>query len=422
MAAAIKKKKSSKKVEDTPIAQPSRKSQVDAWMRSVNSSKANQGNIQISKASEAENQYHLRRKTGIMSLDIALGGGFPAGGISQIYGGDSVGKTYLSYKTAGEIQRAYGEDAAILFVYNEAHLDKHFARLCGFRVAYSKKEVKFYEDYRKSKGLPPFTKEEVEDLTKEVGTVIPLTGTTSEKYLGIVTEGVEKNLFQLVVIESLGALLSSEQEEKDVGEKLYGGSSVALTSFVNKTYPYLMMRMEDGSMRETTILGINQARAVMGATGRQKATRAAAGAWSWKHSQLINLELKKGAPLSQGKEIGKEIRWDMVKGKAGTHDGLTGSYLYYHVPRMSPVLWSYVEMNQSQWGADDVTDLVETAKQLGVFNAAGAWITWEDEVLGIAKKWNGAAKAAQELVDDDALAATLKAACLDAADLPVVYT
>lgn len=384
------------------------------------------GCVQVGFASELNVPYRLRRPSGITSLDIAMGGGFHAGGSAEISGPQSVGKTALAYLTAAQTQRNYGEGANIMVVSTEIRLDKTFARKFGFRIPYSKKEVALFNRVRANKGMEPYSKEDVQDLTKEVGAVVPVTGETGEKALDVALEGLRAGIFQLVIIESLGALLSADQEAGDVGDRTYGGSSVMLTNFMNKAYPLFMMDrdQESGTMLETTIIGINQARAEMDRAGpRAPKTHAAAGAYAWKHAQLLGVELKRGAPIrgsDKGPAIGREVKWVISKGKAGTHDGKTGYYDYYHVPKHDPVLWSEVEEHGPEWGPDLITDLAETAKNLGVVEAAGSWLTWK-EGSNIIVKAQGAENFAEHIVNDVELEEKLRKRCLDVADLPVEY-
>jgi RecA/RadA recombinase len=390
------------------------------------------GLAQIVYASELNTPYYLRRPTGVLSVDIALGGGFHAGGSAQIHGAESTGKTHLAYRTAGMVQRHYGNRTAILVVSTEIRPDKTFARKSCFRFPYSSEEIAHFEKKRLERKLPPFTIEEKLDLTKEVGEIVVVTAGTGEKALDVAYEALVSGFFQLVVIESLGALLTSDQEAGDIGDRTYGGSSVMLTNFMNKVYPLFMMdrisesgegkkKVVTRDMLETTILGINQARAVMNAVGRQKKTHAAAGAFAWKHAQLVSIELNKGAPHRDKTElIGQEVNWNLTKGKAGTHDGKKGSYNFWHMPKDDPILWSDVELHSSTYGIDCINDMIDTAKKLGAFDVSGSWLTWKEDgsVLVRAQSME---KFAEILVDDCELQMRLRKGCYEIAELPVKF-
>ena len=85
----------------------------------------------IAVADEVYNPFKLRRPTGITSLDIAIKGGWPAGGPSQVAGPERAGKNAICHMTCAEVQRIYKEDANICWTTTEFQLDKSFGRLLG---------------------------------------------------------------------------------------------------------------------------------------------------------------------------------------------------------------------------------------------------------------------------------------------------
>jgi RecA/RadA recombinase len=399
----------------------SAKEKAAAFIKEMNSSKKYKGKAQFCFANEHSTPYHLRRPTGVMGLDIALGGGLHAGGGVQVYGGRSAGKTHLALRSAGEVQRNYGEEAIIAIGITEIRLDKAFCRKSGFCVAYSDREIKEFEGIRKLQGLPPFTAEERKDLKKQIGTVLIYKAETGDKMLDQTIEGLRAlhSSCQLLIIESLGALLAPDQNEKDVGDRVYGGSSGMVTTWQNKIYPLFMLDGEDGSMLETTILGINQARAVIGGSPRGPKERPAAGAYSWQHAQLADIELRSGktfwADSAHTIRGGRRVHWEIKKGKAGTHDGLSGEYDWHMMPKTSPVFWSEYELMGSQWGIDTITDLVETGIKVGAINRGGSWLDFGSIHV------NGVEAFTSIVVADPEVEQALKDACLRAANLTVRY-
>lgn len=386
------------------------------------------GRVCITKASESNASYLLRRPTGVMGLDLALGGGLHAGGLIEVHGGQSVGKTHLAYRTAGEVQRIYGDDARIAIAITEVNIDKSFARTCGFCVGYSTGEYGEIEEFNKIRirdGLPAFTPEEEEDLRKEIGEVYLITGGTGDAVLQNTLGFLESvgNDCQLIIMESLGALLTPDQDEKDVGDRVYGGSAGIVTTFIAKLNPLLVMPRPDGSQAETTLLAINQARANIDSGTRGLKTKPASGAWALKHAQLASIRLQRGETLwadgSHSRQSGKEVKWELTKGKAGCHDGLKGVYNYYHVPRSQPVFWRDYLAYGSTWGIDTITELAETARAVGAIVASGAWLRWD--LGGEEIKAQGAANFAQSLVDNPHLIPQLKDACIKASGVAVRY-
>jgi RecA/RadA recombinase len=423
-AKAAKKKAATKKAATKKAT--GAKAKVQAFIDKINKDKGLKGKVQVRMAGDVSSPYRLRRPTGVVTLDLALGGGFHAGGGVQVYGGESAGKTYLAFRTAGELQRNYGNEAAILILSTEIRPDKGFYRMAGCCVAYSDVEIKEFENNRIARGEPKFTAEERADLKKTIGAVAVIGAGTGDSGLDVIIKGLEEGFYQLVIIESLGALLTPDQDEGDVGDRVYGGSSVLLTNFQNKMYPLFMMDREDGSMLETTVLGINQARAVIGGSPKGPKERAAAGAYAWRHGQLCSLEVKKGAKIyvpgsNKTKVHGREVRWEIQKGKAGTHDGKKGLYNFYYPPKSDPVFWSDVEDRFHEWGIDTFNDLVVAAKMSGAVKVAGGWITWEEDGK-IIHKDNGEEKFATFLVDNPELQLVLREKCLRASGLSVRYS
>jgi len=396
---------------------------VHAWLEKVQKMDKFKGVVQVGYADQLDAPYHLRRPTGVMSLDIALGGGFHAGGVAQIYSEESVGKTYLAFQTAGIVQQNYGKDANILIVPTEIHTDKSFARKAGLCIGYSENEIAHFENVRLAKGMAPYTDEERADLQKTIGNIIFDRAGTGDKALDLVEEALKSGLFQLVIIDSLGALLTPDQEAGDVGDRTYGGSSPILTNFMNKIYPLYMMARSDGSMLETTVIGINQARAEMNSFGHGPKIHAAAGAFAWKHAQLASIELGKSSAIKgseNGPAIGREIRWHITKGKAGTHDGPKGKYNYYHVPKTDPIFWKDVELCISQYGIDRITDMVDVASKLGVVEVAGSWYRLVEDGKEIFKA-QGKEAFADRLVNEPDLYDKIYEQSLIKADLSVRY-
>lgn len=371
--------------------------------------------------------YNLRRPTGVLGLDLALRGGFPAGGASQIYGPRSTGKTHLAFRVAGEVQKNYGNNAIVALGMSEGRADVGFARSAGFCMAYSEEKIKELEGIRVNKGLPKFTAEERADLRMQIGEVLFLHGSTGGDMLQSTIEVLTDmgSACQLILIDSLGSLLTPDQDKGKVSDRQYGGSSGIITTWQTKVQPLYINDQPDGSCLETTILGINQVRALIGGPSPNM-TRPAAGAKSWEHAQLNSIELKRGEPLwadtKHTKQAGHIVKWSIKKGKAGTHDGLKGEYDWRHILDSEPIFWKDVLEVGKSYAIDVVQDLVESAISVGVISRAGSWLTWADEENRVIAKAQGADKMADIIQDEDEeLEERLRKACLDAADLTVRY-
>ena len=428
----VKQPKSDSSAQTESTSRTPVKSTAEAWMARTNSDKRYQGRVLVRKAGDVQSPYMLRRSTGLLSLDLALGGGVHACGATEIKGVESAGKTYMAYRIAGEIQRTYQEQANILIACTEILPDKGFARQAGFCIDYSPEEIQEYERMIVEQGGQPFTPEEVADLRTSIGTVGVMIAANGEMLLQMIIEALEYSRddpnqgWQLILIESLGALLSSDAEDKEVGENIrLGGNAGMITQFQNKAYPNFLFPRDDGRPLETTLLGINQARANFDGGLYGPKTRAAAGAHAWKHALLASIEFSRGADIKEGKDantvvLGKEVRWKISKGKAGTHDGLSGAFNFYHVNKQDPVLWRDVVNASEIVGADIVTDVITTSKKMGIIEASGSWINWyegKNQIL----KCQGIDKFATALMDHPELVQQLRDRCIKASGKVVKY-
>ena len=72
------------------------------------------GHAVIMPAQDVPNVHILRRPFGIPSMDMRIGGGLPASGISTISGPPGVGKSLLCWQAAAQVQKNYGDNAAIV--------------------------------------------------------------------------------------------------------------------------------------------------------------------------------------------------------------------------------------------------------------------------------------------------------------------
>lgn len=390
---------------------------TESFVAKLNKNRAYSGKGQIRMAREVQSPYWLRRPTGLLGLDVALGGGFHAGGMGQISGAQSAGKTLLKWTVMAQIQKHYGSDTRIVSYETEMRPDKGQARLAGLHVAYSDQEIAELEVVRLKNKLPAFTDEEIADLRGGTGDILFIYSDTAETGFSMLAEALQEGIFQLAAIDSLGALLTRAQDEKEIGERTVGGPSQAITVFTNKVAPLFNLDRPDGSMLETTLLGINQVRSNIGGAKWEESEKEAMGAWSWKHFQLTNVWLYKSSQLRvEGQSVGHMVRWKLKKAKCGAHEGPTGEYEYYHFPKMEPVFWADVQ-EHCYGGIGFLEDLAQTAKKLGVIKTAGAWLEWPEGDL----KFQGANAFAQHLAEHDADAERLREVCLKKANMSVRY-
>lgn len=298
------------------------------------------------------NTYFLRRPSGIMPLDIDTGGGLPAGGLCYISGPDNAGKTFLGYKYIAMNQRLLGERSAVALGLSEGPPDHWFMRKCGVRVAIPDKMIEERNAYRKERGEKPFTKEEIKELKSQTGHIEIIRHETGEKLLQTIVEAVESKAFDIVGLDSVSALLSENEARKDLDEN---SQAQAVANVLTRFFQhYLTQTTGFHGMNETSVIFTAQARS------NKKKSEAAAhlakymkdwttqGAWAARHGKLIDITVWSGAKekietkldgglsgpdRTKREAVGKDICWEITKGKAGTHDGITGeiAFSYEHL-------------------------------------------------------------------------------------------
>ena len=362
------------------------------------------GRTTIKSADEFSNVFILRRPTGITSLDMAIGGGFPAGGLSQIVGAQSVGKDYLVNRTIANLQATYGDDASVCLAMTEMHFDKKYAKLCGVRVALTDREI---AEWQQALGRD-FTPEEMAWAVDQVGIVHEIIAANAEELLEATAQCLESNLYQVIVVNSFGALLTkAEEEAKDgIAQKHYGGAAMPITNFMHRVHSALNNPDINGQPNTTSIIGINQFRENLGPDAKWNPLKIAGGN-ALKHGKLVDVFLQARAKLklpgqtvAQQIVIGKEIHWEIIKGKAGCHDGPKGMYPFYFGEHGYP------------FGADVYKDVITCGVIHNILEMNGAWITWNHE--RIALKGQGAEKFAHEIASAG-LFEILRAKCFEAA-------
>jgi RecA/RadA recombinase len=297
----------------------------------------------VASIEDVPNTYFLRRPCGIMQLDIDTGGGLPAGGLCYVSGPDNAGKSYLLAKYIAMNQRLLGERSAVAIGLSEGAPDHWFWRKAGVKVAIPDAMIEEENKYRKDHGLKTFSKEELKELKTQVGEIAILRHATGEKLLETVLGAIETKCFDIVGLDSVSALLSESEATKDLDENPQ--QAAVATSMTRFFQHYLTNTTGFYGRNDTTVIFTAQAR-----SNRKKSEAAAhfakymkdwttQGAWAARHGKLIDItvwsggkekEEVKGANELEGEKnkrrvaVGKDICWEISKGKAGTHDGITG--------------------------------------------------------------------------------------------------
>lgn len=208
--------------------------------------------------------------TGSLSLDIALGGGIPKGRVIEIYGPESSGKTTLTLHAIAEIQKQGGTAA---FIDAEHALDPAYAKRIGV---------------------------DVENLLLSQ----PDNG---EQALEITETLVRSNAVDLIVVDSVAALVPRAEIEGDMGDSHMGLQARLMSQALRKLTGVI-------SRSNATVVFINQIRMKIGVMfGNPETTT---GGNALKFYASVRMDIRRIAQIKQGEEIiGNRTRVKVVKNK-----------------------------------------------------------------------------------------------------------
>jgi recombination protein RecA len=269
--------------------------------------------------------------TGSLSLDIALGGGMPKGRIIEIYGPESSGKTTLALHSVAEIQRAGGTAA---FIDAEHALDPSYAERIGVNIA----------------------------------SLLVAQPDNGEQALEIVETLVRSNAVDLIVVDSVAALVPQAEIEGDMGDshmglqaRLMSQALRKLTGVINKSH--------------TTVIFINQLRMKIGIMfGNPETTT---GGNALKFYASVRLDIRRISQIKSGEEVvGNRARVKVVKNKIAPPFREAEFDIMYNV------------------GISREGDTLDLAVTHGIVGKAGAWFEYEGAKIG-----QGREAAKQYLID-----------------------
>lgn len=276
------------------------------------------GKGSIMKLGEAHKTNVETISTGSLSLDIALGGGIPKGRIIEVYGPESSGKTTLTLHVIAEIQKNGGTAA---FIDAEHALDPAYAKKVGV----------------------------------DTDNLLISQPDNGEQALEIAETLVRSNAVDLVVVDSVAALVPRAEIEGDMGDSHMGLQARLMSQALRKLTGII-------NRSNTTVIFINQIRMKIGVMfGNPETTT---GGNALKFYSSVRMDIRRISQIKQGDEIiGNRTKVKVVKNKIAPPFRIAEFDIMY---------------NQGISRSGDVIDL---AVEKELVEKSGAWFSYKDEKI-----------------------------------------
>jgi RecA/RadA recombinase len=323
-------------VKRTPVTGRGISKEVQGEINKINSK---YGRTLILPADDISNMHHIRRPSGIMQLDIDCGGGLQAGTFNTITGPDNAGKSTLLYKYCAMQQKLYGNDACIAFhAAEDGGVDYWRARRMGWIVAVPMDIIRAEQIRRQRLEMPLIPEDEIKWLRTSVGQNIQIGAGTQEEVLDAIEDLLAQNVYNLIWIDSLEAMLPNAEATLDSLEDnpMQAAHARNLTRFFQRYAPITNNQENPGI---TTLLGTCQVRSnrkkaeVSSHMAKYMSDWAGTNVRAIRHWRQVDITLKPGEKLKNkttGIQYGKQLKWEITKGKGGTHDGITGEVEFFY--------------------------------------------------------------------------------------------
>ena len=274
----------------------------------------------IMKLKEAQKANVEVVSTGSLAVDLALGVyGIPRGRISEIYGGESTGKTTLALSIIAEAQKAGGVAA---FIDAEHALDPDYAKKIGVNV----------DDMLISQP------------------------DSAEQGLQIVESLVRSGEVDVIVVDSVAALVPKLEVAGEMGELQIGLQARLMSQALRKLSGIV-------SKSKTVLIFLNQTRMKIGVMfGNPETTP---GGLALKFYSSVRIELRRMAQIKQGEQIiGSRIKVKIVKNKVAAPFKTAELDIYYNE------------------GISNTSETINLGAKLGVIKKSGAYFQYNEEKIG----------------------------------------
>ncbi len=256
--------------------------------------------------------------TGSLSLDLALGGGIPKGRIVEVYGPESSGKTTLTLHAIAEAQKQGGTAA---FIDAEHALDPAYAKRIGVNVE----------------------------------SLLLSQPDNGEQALEIVETLVRSNAVDLIVVDSVAALVPRAEIEGEMGDAHMGLQARLMSQALRKLTGVI-------SRSKVTVVFINQIRMKIGVMfGNPETTT---GGNALKFYASVRMDIRRISQIKQGDEvIGNRCRVKVVKNKIAP-----------------PFREAEFDIMYNE-GISRSGDVIDLATKYGIVEKSGAWFSYKDQKI-----------------------------------------
>ncbi|MBW8034974.1 MAG: recombinase RecA [Planctomycetes bacterium] len=259
--------------------------------------------------------------SGAISIDIALGGkGFPRGRVVEIFGPESSGKTTLALHAIAEAQKTGGVAA---FIDAEHALDTTWAKKLGV----------------------------------DVSSMLVSQPDTGEQALDIAEMLIRSNAVDIIVIDSVAALVPAAELQGEMGQSHVGLQARLMSQAMRKLTGAI-------SKSKTTLMFINQIRMKIGVMFGNPETTSGGNALKFYCSVRVDVRRIATIKDSTGRAIGNRIRTRIVKNKVA-----------------APFQQAELDLMFDS-GLSYVGDLLDLGVECEVLQKSGAWLNYGDMRLG----------------------------------------
>jgi recombination protein RecA len=301
------------------IGEPTADGKSQALQLAVDQIEKQFGKGSIMRLGEAHKVNVETIPTGSLSLDLALGGGIPRGRIIEIYGPESSGKTTVCLHAVAEVQKSGGTAA---YVDAEHALDPAYAKRLGVNI----------------------------------DNLLISQPDSGEQALEVVETLVRSNAVDIIVVDSVAALVPQAEIEGDMGDAHMGLQARLMSQALRKLTGVI-------SRTKCTVVFVNQLRMKIGVMfGNPETTT---GGNALKFYASVRMDIRRISQIKSGEEvIGNRARVKVVKNKIAP-----------------PFREAEFDIMYNQ-GISKEGDVLDLAAGRDIVQKSGAWYEFNGEKIG----------------------------------------